>query len=62
MANTFLFYQNREYKIDNNETGLGILSFDLELAESHNFSNNVTQFNVEDGADISDHIQNNLIH
>lgn len=60
MANSFLFYQNRNYGIINNETGLTIISFDLELAESHNFSNNITQYNVEDGSDISDHIQNDL--
>jgi hypothetical protein len=56
----FLFYQNRDYGINSNETGLGIITFDLELSEGHNFTNTVTQYNVEDGADISDHIQNNL--
>lgn len=60
MANSFLFYQNRTYGINNNETGLGIITFDLELTESHNLSNTVTQYNVEDGADVSDHIQNDL--
>lgn len=60
MANSFLFYQNRNYGIVNNETGYGIITFDLELSENHNFSNTVTQYNVEDGSEISDHIQNNL--
>lgn len=47
------FRNNRTYKISN-------IELDLILAESHNFSNTVTQFNVEDGSIISDHIQNNL--
>jgi len=60
VGNSFLFYQNREYGVANNKTGYGILTFDLELSENHNFSNIVTQYNVEDGSEISDHIQNNL--
>lgn len=60
MPNSFLFYQNRDYGIFNSETGLSVISFDLELSEGHNYSNNVTQYNVEDGSEISDHIQNNL--
>lgn len=53
MANSTMFYQNRVY-------GVGIITFDLLLSESHIFNNNVTRYNVEDGADISDHIQNDL--
>jgi len=60
MANSFLFYQNRTYGLLNNETGIGIINFDLELAEGHSMSNSVTRYNVEDGADVSDHIQNEL--
>lgn len=60
MANSFLFYQNRNYKLVNNDTGIGILTFDLILNESHNMVNTVTRYNVEDGSDISDHIQNEL--
>lgn len=53
MANSILFYKNREYKV-------GAITFDLILSEGHTFNNNVTRYNVEDGADISDHIQNDL--
>jgi len=60
MGNSFLFYKNRTYGINNNETGVGILTFDLELAEGHSMQNSVTKYNVEDGADVSDHIQNEL--
>jgi hypothetical protein len=48
-----LFYKNRNY-------GVGIITFDLILSENHSFNNNVTRYNVEDGSDISDHIQNDL--
>lgn len=47
------FRSNRVYKISS-------IELDLILSESHNFSNTVTQLNVEDGSIISDHIQNNL--
>jgi hypothetical protein len=60
MANSFLFYQNRTYGLLNNETGIGIINFDLELTEGHSMTNSVTRYNVEDGADVSDHIQNEL--
>lgn len=60
MARSFLFYQNRTYGLLNNETGIGIINFDLELAEGHLMTNSVTRYNVEDGADVSDHIQNEL--
>ena len=53
MANSTLFYQNRNY-------GVGIIIFDLILSESHTMNNIVTRYNVEDGSDISDHIQNDL--
>lgn len=60
MGNSFLFYQNRTYGLLNNETGIGIINFDLELTEGHSMTNSVTRYNVEDGADVSDHIQNEL--
>jgi len=60
MANSFLFYQNRQYGINDNESGTSVIAFDLELSEGHSMNNNVTRYNVEDGSDISDHIQNDL--
>lgn len=48
-----LFKGNRIY-------GVGRLSFDLILSENHNRSNDITDFNVEDGTIISDHIKKNL--
>ena len=50
---SLLFRNNRTY-------GVGVITFDLILTESHNFSNSVTQFNVEDGSLITDHIRNEL--
>lgn len=52
MANSSLFFRNnRDYKAGN-------ISFDLILNESHNFNNTVTDYNVEDGSFVSDHIRN----
>jgi hypothetical protein len=49
-----LFFQNnRTYKVGN-------IEFDLILGETHNFSNTITSFNIEDGSVVSDHIQNDL--
>lgn len=48
-----LFFEKREY-------GVGSIKFDLILTESHNFSNEITEHNVEDGSVITDHIKNNL--
>ncbi len=41
--------------------GAGEISFDLVLSENHNFDSEVTTHPVEDGSEISDHIQNELI-
>jgi hypothetical protein len=48
-----LFYKNRDY-------GVGNITFDLILAENHNLRNIVTQYKIEDGSDISDHILNDV--
>lgn len=45
---------------DNREYGVGRIKFDLILTEDHNFSNIVTDHNIEDGTQISDHIKNEL--
>lgn len=50
---SLLFRNNRTY-------GVGVITFDLILTEGHNFTNTITQFNVEDGSVISDHIRNDL--
>jgi len=52
-VNANLFYKSRNF-------GVGIITFDLILSESHNMSNIVTQFKIEDGSIISDHIQNDI--
>ncbi len=48
-----LFFRN------NRKYGVGDIKFDLILSENHNFSNEVTEHNIEDGSTISDHIKNN---
>lgn len=48
-----LFYKNRDY-------GVGSIQFDLVLGETHNMSNIITEYKIEDGSTISDHIQNNV--
>lgn len=48
-----LFKGNRLYSV-------GAVLFDLLLSESHNFSNTVTQYNIEEGSIISDNIRNEL--
>jgi hypothetical protein len=54
MASAQLFFKgNRDY-------GVGTITFDLLLTESHSFSNTITDHNVEDGSIITDHIKNNL--
>ena len=52
---SLFFKNNRNY-------GIGNIDFDLILSESHNFNNTVTQFNIEDGSNISDHIRNELFN
>ncbi len=37
------------------------ISFDLVLSENHNFDSEVTTHPIEDGSEVSDHIQNELI-
>lgn len=53
-----LFKENREYAVGNDD--IGLIVFDLILNETHNFSNEVTEHEVEDGTVITDHIKNNL--
>jgi hypothetical protein len=57
-----LFFKgNRAYGIEHGPAGvIEFIQFDLILNETHNFSSEVTEFNVEDGSIISDHIKNNL--
>ena len=53
-VNTTLFFKaNRKYSV-------GTITLDLLLSENHNFSSTITQFNIEDGADITDHIRRNI--
>lgn len=49
-----LFFKN------NKQYGVGSLVFDLILTEDHSLDNTVTNHAVEDGSEISDHIQNEL--
>lgn len=52
--NSVLFFnQIRNY-------GVGSLTFDLVLSESHNRNNAISEYNIENGSFISDHIQNQL--
>jgi len=53
LATTLFFQNNRNY-------GVGIITFDLILEETHNYSNSVTRYKIEDGSNISDHIQNEV--
>jgi len=47
------FKANRKY-------GVGPILFDLILNETHNFNNSISQYNIENGSIISDHIRNEL--
>ena len=53
ISTTLFFKNNRIY-------GVGAITFDLILSEGHNLNNDITQYNVEDGSIISDHIRNQL--
>lgn len=50
---SLFFRKNRQYSFGN-------IVLDLITSESHSFNNTVTQFNVEDGGVITDHIRNEL--
>lgn len=54
MASVGLFFQNKR------SYGLGNITFDLLLSESHSLNNTITEYNIEDGSSIADHIYNNL--
>lgn len=50
---SLFFKGNRVY-------GVGNISFDLVLSETHNFNSKITTHRIEDGSEIADHIQNEL--
>ncbi len=50
LSTTLFFKNNRQYKA-------GSVVFDLLLSESHDFSSEITQYNIEDGSIISDHLR-----
>lgn len=50
---TLFFKANRNYKV-------GAITLDLLLSEEHMFSSEITQYNIEDGSAITDHIRRNL--
>lgn len=50
---SLFFKNNRKY-------GVGSITFDLILSENHNFNSSVSTHPIEDGADIGDHIENEL--
>lgn len=52
------FRDNREYGVKYQTTIR--IKFDLILTETHNFSNILTEHNVEEGSQITDHIKNEL--
>lgn len=55
MAEAALFFiRNRDYTV-------GTIKLDLIVSESHSFNNRVTEHSVEDGSEITDHIENELI-
>lgn len=47
------FRKNRSYAVGN-------ISFDMILSETHNLNNTVSQYKVENGSPVSDHIENEL--
>jgi hypothetical protein len=53
IATTLFFRNNRQYRV-------GSIVLDLLLSEGHNFSSEITQFNIEDGSEITDHIRKML--
>lgn len=50
---SLFFKNNRKY-------GVGSITFDLVLSENHNFNSVVTEHPIEDGSEITDHIENEL--
>jgi len=52
---SLFFRNNRTYSIGN-------IVLDLITNETHNFNNTVTQYTVEDGSVISDHIENQIFN
>ena len=50
---SLFFKGNRKY-------GVGTITFDLVLSENHNFNSSVTKHPVQDGSEISDHIDREL--
>jgi len=51
-----LFFRGSQvYGIDSKA---GAINFDLIVSESHSFDSDVSTHSVEDGSEISDHIQN----
>jgi len=50
---SLFFKNNRKY-------GIGTITFDLVLSENHNFNSIVTEHPIEDGSEITDHIENEL--
>lgn len=51
---TLFFNSDKDYKV-------GAITFDLLLSEEHNFNSTVSQYNVENGSSITDHVQNDII-
>ena len=47
---TLFFRQNRNYSV-------GSITIDLIVSEDYNFGSQISQYNIEDGSEISDHIQ-----
>lgn len=56
MAEATLFFRN------NRNYSVGSINIDILLSESYNFGSTITQFNIEDGSDISDHIRKQLFN
>lgn len=50
---SLFFKGNRKY-------GVGTITFDLVLSENHNYNSTITKHPVQDGSEISDHIDNEL--
>lgn len=49
--NTTLFFRN------NRDYSVGSIKLDLIINESYNFGSEISQYNIEDGSEISDHIR-----
>lgn len=61
MSLTILFNKVRSGSFNQNESNTILVELDAILSENHRFPGRISQFPIEDGSNISDHIKNDPI-